>query len=154
MKKKQNTKKAIKVTKKIKPKAEQKTKLKPKKISRVSHREKKINEIKKNLFSQKVELLAGAEQALNELPGPMAFPDLSDQASAEIDRTFMLRLKGREQKLLIKIEGALDRIEDGTFGICEKCGEEIDIKRLEARPVTTMCIQCKTLQEEEEKLRE
>jgi len=66
----------------------------------------------------------------------------------------MLRLKGRERKLLKKIEEAIERINQRVFGICEKCGEEINIKRLEARPVTTMCIECKTLQEEEEKLRE
>jgi DnaK suppressor protein len=66
----------------------------------------------------------------------------------------MLRLKGRERKLLKKIDEAIDRMDEGIFGICEKCGEEINIKRLEARPVTTMCIECKTLQEEEEKLME
>ena len=77
-----------------------------------------------------------------------------DQASAEIDRNFMLRLKGRERKLLKKIDQALEKIEGGTYGICEACGEEINIKRLKARPVTTMCIECKTEQEEEEKLRE
>jgi DnaK suppressor protein len=56
--------------------------------------------------------------------------------------------------LLKKIENALDRIEQGIFGICEKCGEAIDLRRLDARPVTTMCIDCKTQQEEEEKLKE
>ncbi len=66
----------------------------------------------------------------------------------------MLRLRGRERKLLKKIEEAIERIDQGVFGICDKCGLEINIKRLEARPVTTMCIECKILQEEEEKLRE
>jgi DnaK suppressor protein len=66
----------------------------------------------------------------------------------------MLRLRGREQRLLKKIEQALERVETGIFGICEDCGNEINIHRLEARPVTTMCIDCKTLQEEEERLRE
>jgi DnaK suppressor protein len=84
----------------------------------------------------------------------MNSPDLGDQASAETDRNFMLRLRGREQRLLKKIDEAIDRIENNIFGICEDCGEEVDIKRLEARPVTTMCIDCKTLQEEEEKFRE
>ena len=111
-------------------------------------------DIKKNLLSQKKELLIGAIEALNELPGQAIFPDLGDQATAEIDRNFMLRLKGRERKLLKKIEEAIERINQGVFGICDKCGEEINIKRLEARPVTNMCIECKTLQEEEEKLRE
>ena len=102
---------------------------------------------------QRNELLAGAEEALNELPGQTIFPDMGDQASAEIDRSFMLRLRGREQRLLKKIEAAIDKIESGVFGICDVCGEEIEIKRLQARPVTTMCIFCKTEQEEEEKLR-
>lgn len=66
----------------------------------------------------------------------------------------MLKLKGRERKLLAKIDEAIEKIDNGTYGICEACGEEISIRRLDARPVTTMCIECKTEQEEEEKLRE
>jgi DnaK suppressor protein len=119
----------------------------------LSAREKKILEIRKKLVAQRKALLTEAEEALNALPGQTIFPDLGDQASAEIDRNFMLRLRGREQKLLKKIEAAIEKIDNGTFGICESCGQEIDIKRLEARPVTTMCIECKTEQEEEEKLR-
>ena len=110
--------------------------------------------IRIRLLQQRETLLNEAESALNELPGQTIFPDLGDQASAETDRNFMLRLRGREQRLLKKIDEAISRIENGTFGICDDCGNEIDIKRLEARPVTTMCIECKTLQEEEEKLRE
>lgn len=125
-----------------------------KKKTNLSPRQLKIQEIKKKLLAQRKELLLGAIEALNELPGQTVFPDLGDQAAAEIDRNFMLRLKGREQKLLKKIDEAIDRIEQGTFGICERCGQEINIKRLEARPVTTMCIDCKTIQEEEEKLME
>lgn len=119
----------------------------------LSIREKKILDIRKKLVAQRKALLSEAEEALNALPGQTIFPDLGDQASAEIDRNFMLRLRGREQKLLKKIEAAIEKIDNGTFGICEVCGQEIDIKRLEARPVTTMCIECKTEQEEEEKLR-
>ncbi|MDR3629402.1 MAG: RNA polymerase-binding protein DksA [Desulfocapsaceae bacterium] len=78
-------------------------------------------------------------------------PDPNDRASIESDRSFELRIRERERKLLSKIEEALERVEDGSFGICEACGEEIGIKRLEARPVTTLCIDCKTLQETEEK---
>ncbi len=137
-------KKSIKVAKKAKAK----------KTVRISLREKKMREIKKELITQKKALLSEAVEALNKLPGQIVFPDLGDQASAEIDRSFMLRLRGRERKLLKKIEDAIDRIEQGLFGICDRCGEAIDIKRLEARPVTTMCIECKTQQEEEEKLRE
>ncbi len=131
-----------------------KTKETTTKSSKVSTREKKILEIKKKLLIQKKNLLQEAMAALNELPEQTVFPDLGDQASAEINRNFMLRLRGREHKLLKKIEDALERINQGKFGICDKCGQEIDIRRLEARPVTTMCIECKTMQEEEEKLRE
>jgi DnaK suppressor protein len=121
---------------------------------KLSPRETKIQQIKMKLLHQKEMLLNEAEEALNELPGQTIFPDLGDQASAETDRNFMLRLRGREQRLLKKIDQALERVETGIFGICEDCGNEINIQRLEARPVTTMCIDCKTLQEEEERLRE
>lgn len=157
---KKTTKKTIKtaikaVTKKTIVKKPVKSSVKPSaKSTKISLREKKVQEIKKDLLCQKKALLAGAMEALNELPGQTVFPDLGDQATAEIDRNFMLRLKGRERKLLKKIDEAIERIDEGIFGICEKCGEEINIKRLEARPVTTMCIECKTLQEEEEKLME
>ena len=130
------------------------TKSQPKKTVKLNLREKKIQDIKKKLKAQKKELLVGALEALNELPGQTVFSDLGDQASAEIDRNFMLRIKGRERKLITKVEEAIEKINQGVFGICDKCGLEINIKRLEARPVTTMCIECKTLQEEEEKLRE
>lgn len=120
----------------------------------LSPRDTKIHQIKLKLLHQKEMLLNEAEAALNELPGQTIFPDLGDQATAETDRNFMLRLRGREQRLLKKIDQALERVESGVFGICEDCGNEITIQRLEARPVTTMCIDCKTLQEEEERMRE
>jgi DnaK suppressor protein len=120
----------------------------------MSLREKKLKEIRKRLNQQREELISEAGIALNELPDETIFPELGDQASAEIDRNFMLKLKGRERKLLKKIDEAIEKIDNGTYGICEACGEEINIRRLEARPVTTMCIECKTEQEEEEKLRE
>ena len=120
----------------------------------ISLREKKLKEIRKKLNQQREELISEAGIALTALPDETVFPELGDQASAEIDRNFMLKLKGRERKLLAKIDEAIEKIDNGTYGICESCGEEINIKRLEARPVTTMCIECKTEQEEEEKLRE
>jgi DnaK suppressor protein len=80
------------------------------------------------------------------------FPDPTDRASLESDRNFLLRIRDRERKLILKIEEALDRIEKGTFGICEVCGEEISEERLQARPVTTLCIDCKTEEEEKEKI--
>ncbi|MEF9475458.1 MAG: RNA polymerase-binding protein DksA [Candidatus Mariimomonas ferrooxydans] len=110
--------------------------------------------IKKELLAQRNELLREAEVALNILPGEINFPDMGDQATAETDRDFMLRLRDRERMLLKKIDEAFEKIDKGTFGICENCGNEIGIKRLEARPVTTYCIDCKTRQEEEERIAE
>ena len=111
--------------------------------------------IKKELETQKAALLAEAGEIISGglNPGTENFPDLSDQASAEIDQNFTIRLKEREQKLLKKIDEALDRIGEGTFGVCENCGGEISPKRLKARPVTTLCISCKTEQEKEEMIR-
>jgi DnaK suppressor protein len=79
------------------------------------------------------------------------FPDPTDRASLESDRNFMLRIRDRENKLIKKIRKALERIEEGTFGLCETCGEEIGIERIRARPVTTQCIACKTKAEAREK---
>lgn len=117
-------------------------------------RVKKLHEIRKKILRQRELLLAEAREALNALPGQTVFPDMGDQATAETDRNFMLRLRSREQKLIKKIDEALDRIDNGTFGICDDCGMEINIKRLDARPVTTLCMECKTQQEEEERIRE
>ena len=79
------------------------------------------------------------------------FPDPTDRASFESDRNFLLRIKDRERKLITKIKEALDRIEDGTYGICETCGRPISEKRLMVRPVTTDCIECKTEEEQKER---
>lgn len=117
-----------------------------------SLRERKIQDIRKRLMDQKESLLSDADVARNALPDQTIFPDLGDQATAETDRNFMLRLRGREQRLIKKIEEAIERIDVGSFGICDMCGCEIGIKRLEVRPVTTLCIECKMEQEEEEKL--
>jgi DnaK suppressor protein len=116
----------------------------------------KLLAIKKKLLKQRTELLSEAEQTLNSKISTEkeSFPDPTDQAVAELDSNFLLRLRGREQKLLKKIDEAIARIDGGTYGVCESCGEQISIKRLEARPVTTLCIECKTRQEEEEKLQE
>ena len=79
------------------------------------------------------------------------FPDPTDRASFESDRNCLLRIKDRERKLILKIKEALDRIEQGTFGMCEDCGRPISEKRLMARPVTTHCIECKTEDEQDER---
>ena len=78
------------------------------------------------------------------------FPDPTDRALLESNRNFTLRLRDRDRKLVAKIKEAIKRIDNGTFGVCEACGGEIDEKRLLARPVTTLCIDCKTVAEEEE----
>jgi DnaK suppressor protein len=74
-----------------------------------------------------------------------------DLASSEYLQAFTFRLRGREKNLLDKIEKALERIDNGTFGICEECDEAIAVKRLEARPETTLCIRCKEEQERVER---
>jgi len=83
-----------------------------------------------------------------------SFPDPTDRANLETDRNFLLRIRDRERKLIGKIKEALARIDDGTFGICEECGDDISEERLKARPMTTLCIDCKTKAEEEEKQKE
>jgi len=80
------------------------------------------------------------------------YPDPADRASVESEQFFALRLRDRERKLKAKIREALARIENGTYGICEECGGEIGIERLKARPVTSLCIECKSKQEERERL--
>jgi DnaK suppressor protein len=98
------------------------------------------------------ELLSHADNTVSGMTTPKEnFPDPTDRASLEADRNFMLRIRDRENKLIKKIRTALDRIENGTFGVCEKCGEDISVKRLKARPVTTLCIDCKTKEEAFEK---
>ncbi len=81
------------------------------------------------------------------------FADPADRATAESDRAFTLRIRDRERRLIRKIQAALTRIDDGTYGICEDCGDDISVPRLKARPVTRLCINCKAKQEEDEHLR-
>ena len=104
------------------------------------------------LQSRLEDLLNQAGSAMAGMTKPKEnFPDPTDRASLESERNFMLRIRDRELKLIKKIKKALDRIENKTFGICEKCGEDISIERLKARPVTTQCIDCKTEEEVLEK---
>lgn len=135
-----------------------KTKTDPKRSTKsaASEKERDLAEIRDALEQQRKTLLSDAGVMIGQgiTYGAENLPDLGDQASAVTDQNFMLRLKEREQKLLKKIDEALDRMLAGTFGICESCGGEIGIKRLKARPVTTLCIECKTKQEEDEKVRQ
>ncbi len=114
---------------------------------------KKDSEYFKELLTNRLdELLNQADNTVSGMTAPKEnFPDPTDRASLESDRNFMLRIRDRESKLIKKIKKALDRIETGTFGVCEKCGEDITLKRLNARPVTTHCIDCKTKEEAFEK---
>lgn len=99
------------------------------------------------------ELIGKAEVTRISMTGAGAspFPDPTDRATLETDRNFILRIRDRERKLIAKIREALERIEDGTYGVCEICGGEISEKRLRARPVTTMCVACKSRMEALEK---
>jgi len=115
-------------------------------------KKKEIEYFRKLLTNQLEELLEQADDTVSGMTAPKEnFPDPTDRASLEADRNFMLRIRDRESKLIKKIKKALGRIENGTFGICEACGENISMKRLKARPVTTQCIECKTKEEALEK---
>jgi DnaK suppressor protein len=109
----------------------------------------------KALLTQKInELLSEAGKTVSEMTnGKENYPDPNDRASLESDRNFELRIRDRERKLIMKMQEAIKRIDDGVFGICEVCGGQISEKRLMARPVTTLCIECKTRQEKLEKLK-
>jgi len=103
------------------------------------------------LLNQKKELLQDAERAVQEMNEPNeSFADPADRASWETESTRGLRIRDRERKLLEKIDEALQRLVDGIYGECEECGDMISIGRLRARPVTTLCIQCKAEQEAKE----
>ncbi len=116
--------------------------------------DKTLAEIRKLLEGKRDELLAEAGRTVAGMTDAKEnFPDPTDRAALESDRNFLLRIRDRERKLLSKIEDALQRIEDGTYGICDACGEEISEERLKARPVTTLCIDCKKRQEAQEKAR-
>jgi len=108
---------------------------------------------RKLLMEEWERLIEEASLTLNGMSHEKAlFPDPTDRAALEADRNFLLRIRDRERRLLLKIREALARIEDQTFGICEDCGEEISESRLIARPVATLCVECKRKQEREEKL--
>jgi DnaK suppressor protein len=106
------------------------------------------------LLEEMRSLLEEAGKTVSEMTSDTTnFPDPNDRATQESDRTFELRIRDRERKLLNKIREALEKIDNGTFGVCEMCGENISEARLKARPVTTYCIDCKIEQEKREKLK-
>ena len=107
------------------------------------------------LLGQLEELLGEADKTVSGMSDTKEgnLPDPTDRATIETDRNFLLRVKDRERRLIVKVDEALKRVDDGTYGVCEQCGEDISEKRLEARPVTTFCIDCKTEEEALEKQR-
>lgn len=115
-------------------------------------KKKDVQNFKTSLTDQLEELLDEAGSTVSGMTNQKeTFPDPTDRAALEADRNFMLRIRDRESKLIRKIKKALLRIEDDTFGICEKCGEDISAERIKARPVTSYCIDCKTKEEALEK---
>jgi len=122
-----------------------------------SLKEKFMNAKMKEYFKQKLvnwkkDLLKESSQTLNNLQNENeAKPDITDRASEEIDRSFELRTRDRERKLINKIDAALQRIEDGSYGYCDETGDPISIKRLEARPVATLSLEAQEMHEKAEK---
>jgi len=114
--------------------------------------QKDLKRFKKTLEESRESILANARKTMEEESNfdTDDLPDEIDQASSEYAQSMVFRLRDREKFLLKKIDKALQRIEDGSFGICERCEEPIAQKRLEARPVTTLCIRCKEEQERKE----
>ena len=122
-----------------------------------TQKEKFMNAKMKEYFRQKLinwknELLKESSQTLNNLQSENeAKPDITDRASEEIDRSFELKTRDRERKLINKIDLALKRIEDGSYGYCDETGDPISIKRLEARPVATLSLEAQEMHEKAEK---
>jgi DnaK suppressor protein len=116
-------------------------------------KKKELKRFREILEEKREEILKNAKRTLND---DMSLdvddlPDEMDLASSEYLQSFTFRLRGREKTFLKKIDHALAKIDEGTFGICEECEEPISMKRLEARPETTLCIRCKEDQERHEK---
>ena len=114
--------------------------------------QKDLNTFRQMLLAWREELLreaGGAVVHLTEMENYSSDP--SDRATFEESREYLIRIRDRESRLIRKINDALDRIADDTYGICDMCGEEIAMGRLKARPVTTYCISCKILMETREK---
>lgn len=113
---------------------------------------KQLEYFRQKLLAWKSELLHEAEETMSHLKEEnLNEPDINDRASAETETSFELRTRDRYRKLLDKIEHALQRIEDGEYGFCEETGEPIGVKRLEARPVATLCIEAQERHENYER---
>lgn len=111
-----------------------------------------LKKFERLLLARRQELLDEAERTVGGMTDSRDnFPDPTDRAALESDRNALLRIRDRERKLITKIDDALQRIVDGSYGLCESCSGPIAIDRLKARPVTTLCIGCKADQEAHEK---
>ena len=123
-----------------------------------TQKEKFMNAKMKEYFRQKLvswknDLLKESSQTLSNLQNENeAKPDITDRASEEIDRSFELRTRDRERKLINKIDAALQRIEDGSYGYCDEKGDPISIKRLESRQVATLSLEAQEMHEKSEKI--
>ncbi|MBW8636457.1 RNA polymerase-binding protein DksA [Hoeflea sp. WL0058] len=117
-----------------------------------------MNEKQRTYFRAKLntwknEILREARETLGNLQEDSAnHPDIADRASSETDRAIELRARDRQRKLISKIDAALQRIEDGTYGYCEETGEPISLKRLDARPIATLSIEAQERHERREKV--
>ncbi len=127
-------------------------------LYRPSDKEPFMNERQREYFRMKLldwreEILKEAKETLQHLQDESQnHPDLADRASSETDRAIELRARDRQRKLIAKIDAALQRIEDGTYGYCEETGEPISIKRLEARPIATLSIEAQERHERRERV--
>lgn len=116
--------------------------------------QKDIDFFRKHLIQMLEEAQQNGDSTIEELTDSNeVFSDPADRATAESDRAFTLRIRDRERRLINKIQSAIRRIDDGNYGICGECGDEIGTPRLQARPVTRLCINCKSRQEEDEHMR-
>jgi DnaK suppressor protein len=128
------------------------------KIYRPTEKEPFMNERQKDYFRQKLaiwreDILKEAKDTLQHLQDEnVNHPDLADRASSETDRAIELRARDRQRKLINKIDAALHRIDDGTYGYCEETGEPIGIKRLEARPIATLSVEAQERHERRERI--
>ncbi|MBN9231326.1 MAG: RNA polymerase-binding protein DksA [Legionella sp. 40-6] len=114
--------------------------------------DKQLAHIEKILLAWRQSLMEEVDRTVTHMKDEAAnFPDPSDRASQEEEFSIELRTRDRERKLIKKIEDALERLRNDDFGYCEACGIEIGLKRLEARPTATLCIDCKTLSEIKER---
>ena len=117
-----------------------------------------MNAKQKEFFRRKLndwkdEIISETKETLNNLQYESSnFADLADRASSETDRSLELRSRDRQRKLIAKIDEALSRIDDGSYGYCEETGEEISLKRLIARPIATLSIDAQELHERKEKI--